>query len=94
VSVAVVSPDARNARFVDWLHAYVGTNAIRAIVPSEGTLLGLRPAFEEFPPHLAVCRREDVPYGGLSRRSVFAQRSADGSEGAHLPPSRLVLRLR
>ena len=49
---------------------------------------------KEFQPHLAVCRREDVPYGGLSRCRVFAQRPADGSEGANLPPRRLVLRLR
>jgi hypothetical protein len=45
-------------------------------------------------PHLAVFRREDLPYGGLSRCRVFAQRPADGSEGANLPPRRLVLRLR
>ena len=49
---------------------------------------------KEFQPDLAVCRREDVPYGGLSRCRVFAQRPADSSEGANLPPRRLVLHLR
>jgi len=42
----VVCPAYDDRMFLPWLSTYVAQHGIRTIVPSEGFLLGVRPAFE------------------------------------------------
>jgi hypothetical protein len=86
---AAISPRADEPHYLSWLRAYVADNGIRAIVPSEGTLLALRPAFAEFAPLLPYSRSAVTVYGGLSKSDVFEALVQGGAAG-HMPPTLLV----
>lgn len=90
-SAAVVCPEYDRPEFLGWLRAYVRDHGIRAIVPSEGFALAIRPAFAEFAPLLPVPRDEATYYAGFSKADVQRTLSAAGGEAsAHLPPSLCV----
>lgn len=83
-----VCPSYRQPEFLDWLRRYIADHRIRAIVPSEGFLLAIRPAFTEFATLLPFSDREEILYRGLSKADVYRTLASAG-QGAksHLPPS-------
>jgi hypothetical protein len=88
----VVAPEYGDADFVFWLRAYVKHHGIRAIVPSEGCVLAIRPVFEEFAPLLPLTERADILYAGMSKADqirIFTETGNDWA-GAHLPPTLLI----
>jgi hypothetical protein len=91
---SVVCPSYDQPEFLTWLRDQVAVRGIRAIIPSEGMLLALRPAFKEFSSLLPFCPDECTLYAGMSKCDVFKSLThpVDGAEGAgeHLPPSLLV----
>ncbi len=83
-----VCPAYRQPEFLDWLRRYLRDHQIRAIVPSEGFLLGIRPAYAEFASLLPLPAREDVLYRGLSKADVYRTLTSAGQDvGVNLPPS-------
>jgi len=90
---ATVCPAYHDPGFVKWLREYVERTSIRAIIPSEGFLLGLRGSLAEFAHLLPVNTREDLLYAGLSKYNLFQSLTAGASEGdasGNLPPTLLV----
>src|SRR5205823_2118643 len=87
---ALVGPSWKDANFVAWLRAYVAAHGIRAIVPSEGTLLAVWPAFAEFAPLLPYSRSPDLVFQGFSKSDAY-EALIRGGCADHMPPS-LVLR--
>ena len=88
-SVRVVAPEYEEPGFNDWLLEYVRTQGIRAIVPSEGMLLAIRPHFREFAPFLPFSPVESVVYAGMSKADqfeIFATGPDARTAGNHLPP--------
>jgi predicted ATP-grasp superfamily ATP-dependent carboligase len=85
----VVNPRYEEDGFVPWLRHYLRKNGIRAIIPSEGLLLALRPCFAEFDHLLPVSKDPHIVYMGLSKFDLFKRLLANGQE-SHLPPTLLV----
>ena len=88
-AAAVVCPRYDEPRFLDWLRAYIAIHNIRAIIPSEGMLLALRPAFEEFLPLLPFSRQPETLYAGMSKCDVY-QALVAGGAAEYLPPSLML----
>src|SRR6185437_12931054 len=65
-------------------------NNIRAVVPSEGLLIALRPNFEEFADLIPFGACARTIYAGLSKFDLFATLSQCPESAAHLPPTLLV----
>jgi biotin carboxylase len=84
-----VCPEYSRPDFLDWLREYVARHGIEAIVPSEGLLLALRPALDEFVPLLPFFGPPAALYAGMSKCDVFT-RLAGSTAGGNLPPSLLV----
>lgn len=88
---AVVCPEYGRPEFHDWLRRYVRDHGIRAIIPSEGFALAIRPAFAEFSGLIPFPGREEIFYGGLSKADVHRTLTkAGGNAAANLPPSLCV----
>lgn len=68
----IESPNYENPHFIDWLSAYIRTNRIRAIIPSEGLLLAIRPHFHEFSPLLPYSENQDIVFAGMSKADQIA----------------------
>src|SRR5690242_20710985 len=68
---AAVCPEYNDAKFIPWLRQYVSQNNIRALVPSEGLLIALRPNFEEFAELIPFGACARTIYGGLSKFDLF-----------------------
>lgn len=88
-SVAAVSPPYDSSLFIPWLRRYVDVFDIRAIVPSEGFLLALRPVFSEFARLLTCGTHAEWVYRALSKCDVHRQLSS-GGRARHLPATWLV----
>jgi hypothetical protein len=89
----IVCPSYSNPVFLDWLRRYIQEHQIRAIIPSEGFLLGIRPSFEEFSPLLPFSSIESVVYGAMSKSDQFAALTHDlvfSPARNHLPPFLLL----
>ncbi len=85
-SAASVCPSWRDPVFLPWLEAYVRRNAVRLLIPSEGVLVALRPAFDAFAPLLAYGDPATI-YTALSKSAVYRV-LRDSDEGSrHLPPT-------
>jgi hypothetical protein len=84
-----ICPPYSDPAFLDWLRCYIQRHKIRAIVPSEGFFLSVRPFFKEFSPLIPFSSSESVVYAAMSKYDQFAtlandQRSKASKE--HLPP--------
>jgi len=85
---ATVCPEYRQPEFLDWLRRYLRDHEIRAIVPSEGFLLAIRPVHAELAALLPLPNQEDILYRGMSKADVYRiLTGAGGDIGANLPPS-------
>lgn len=89
VSRKRLAPAYRDPSFLDWLRGAVRTEGVKGIIPSEGCLHALRPAFAEFQPLLPLPADAGKVYAGLSKFDFF-HRSQQGSRTAHLPPMAFV----
>jgi peptidoglycan/xylan/chitin deacetylase (PgdA/CDA1 family) len=88
-----VCPDYQSPAFLPWLRSYLRAQDIRAIVPSEGLLLAVRPVFGEFAHLLSCGDREEIVFAGMSKFDlVQSLLDSPGVPAAaqHLPPSLLV----
>jgi predicted ATP-grasp superfamily ATP-dependent carboligase len=85
-------PSYSDAGFLDWLRCYIKEHQIRAIIGTEGFLLCIRGAFEEFLPLLPFSASEAVIYAAMSKADQFAAMSQDPTSAArnHLPPFLLL----
>lgn len=91
---SVICPPYSDSAFLDWLRDYVAKNNIRVVVPSEGLLEAIEPAFGEFQPLMPVPRDPGIVYRAFSKVDVAeALLSAPDELGVrqHHPPT-LVLR--
>ena len=89
----VVCPSYSDPAFLDWLRDYTREHRIQVIVPSEGFLLSIRPAFQEFSPLLPFSASESVIYAAMSKSDQFANLTRDPrstSTRNHIPPSLLL----
>lgn len=85
---ATVCPDYRRPEFLDWLRRYLREHRIRAIIPSEAFLIGIRSAYAEFAALMPFPEREGILYRGLSKADVYRTLvDAGGGAGANLPPT-------
>lgn len=89
----VVCPSYASPNFLDWLKRYIHQNGIRAIIPSEGFLLRIRPNLKEFSPLLPFPSSESILYAAMSKSDQFAaltQNPLSASTRHHLPPFLLL----
>jgi hypothetical protein len=88
-----VSPSYGSDEFLPWLRQYVEENAIRGVVPSEGLLMALRPAFQDLHQLLPLSPEESVVYAGMSKWDLFSTLRAGNPPdvaGRHLAPTALI----
>jgi predicted ATP-grasp superfamily ATP-dependent carboligase len=85
-------PSYSDAGFLNWLRRYIKENQIRAIIASEGFLLSIRGALQEFSPLLPFSASEAVIYAAMSKADQFAAMNQDPTSAArsHLPPFLLL----
>ena len=87
---AVVMPPHDSDEFLDWARSYVAKEGIRVIIPSEGFLMAIRPAYAEFSALLPLPNNPDVTYRAFSKidvdRTLYAAPEELGF-AEHLPPS-------
>ena len=85
---ATECPAYRQGRAIDWFGDYVGKHGIRAIVPSEGFLVAVRPDMATFLPLMAVPQDEAQVIAALCKSDVHEALSAAPAEvRTGLPPS-------
>lgn len=87
-AAAAVSPAYADPAYVQWARDYVRAHGIRAIVPSEGFLLAVRPALREFLPLFPLAPDEDTLLAALSKARLLEKLLAAGAP--HLPKTLLV----
>jgi hypothetical protein len=82
-----VHPDYTDPAFLPWLDAYLTQHAIAAIVPSEGFLLAIEPAFERYRTLIPDASDPEVLYRAFAKADVEAHfaRHADAVVRQHLP---------
>lgn len=87
-------PSYGSNEFPAWLREYRVQHELRAIVPSEGFLLAIRPQFNEFAPLLPLSQNASVVYQGMSKFDLFESLIGDAGHGqstaSNLPPSLLI----
>lgn len=76
--------------FLPWLDAYVQTHNIRCIVPSEGFLLAIRPAFERYAALLPIRPDSQLVYGSLSKSIVITRLLERPNTATNLPPTLII----
>jgi predicted ATP-grasp superfamily ATP-dependent carboligase len=84
VSRRLVAPAYRDPSFLGWLRQTIRGEGVRAIVPSEGFLHAIRPAFSEFESLLPLAADAQRVYASLSKFDLFHELNKAG-ETAHLP---------
>jgi predicted ATP-grasp superfamily ATP-dependent carboligase len=89
VARRLVAPPYRDPRFAEWLRQAIRAEGVRAIVPSEGCLHAIRPAFAEFQPLLPLPADESKVYASLSKFDFFRQIQESG-KAANVPPFALI----
>lgn len=87
---AIVCPAYDRADYLDWLAAYVRSNSIRTIIPSEGFLLAIRPVFDIYAPLLPIKADPELIYGSLSKSVVIARLLETPATAANLPPTLFI----
>jgi len=89
----VVAPRYDDPAFLPWLRDYVQSHRIRALVPTEGCLLALRPVITEFAHLLPLAPDPAVIYRCLSKFDVldeFLRESPESALRKHLPSTALL----
>ncbi len=89
----LVVPRYDDPAFLPWLRDYVQRYRIRALVPTEGCLLALRPVIAEFAHLLPLAPGPAVIYRCLSKFDVldaFLRESPGGALRKHLPSTVLL----
>jgi predicted ATP-grasp superfamily ATP-dependent carboligase len=81
---SLVAPPYTDPGFLQWLRQAIAQEGIRAIVPSEGFLHAVRPAFAELRAFLPVSGDAAKVYAGLSKYELFHRLQAT-SITAHIP---------
>ena len=82
---STTNPSYDNPEFFFWLDRYLAENDIQAIVPSEGFLIAIRPAFGRYARFLPIPQDEAAVYECLSKASVLKRLIADQETAANLP---------
>lgn len=85
----VICPAYDDRMFLPWLSTYVAQHGIRTVVPSEGFLLGVRPAFETYAAMMPIPSNPNLVYGSLSKSAVIARLLETPETAAYLPPTLL-----
>lgn len=95
-SYASAYPAYNDAGFIPWLRSYVAEHNVRCLIPTEGLLLAIRPAFSEFSALLPLSGDESTVYAGMSKFDLFEtlldSHERDSHSDTHLPPCLLVSR--
>lgn len=94
-SKRVVHPAYRDQGFIPWLRDYVSVAAIDVIIPSEGFLHAIAPAFQEFAGFMHLPSDPTVVYRSFSKIDVAERLLAAPHEAGvedHHPPTRIVRR--
>src|SRR5688500_1067046 len=89
VSKSLVAPSYRDPAFADWLRRAMRSEGVRALVPSEGCLHAIRPAFAEFQPLLPLPADLGKVYASLSKFDFF-RHILQGGQTDNVPPFALV----
>ena len=87
---AVVHPPYGSSAFIAWLDEYLASNAIDAIVPSEGFLVAVQAHYERYGPLFPDAPDAATVYRCMSKAAVFDALLAapsDSGAGDCLPPS-------
>lgn len=87
---ATTCPAYDDPGFLDWLDRYVREHDVRAIVPSEGFLLAIRPAFKRYAPLLPLRPEAESVYDAFSKPAVLTRLLETPDSAAHLPPTLIV----
>jgi hypothetical protein len=85
----LAAPPYEDPSYLAWLRQTIHDLGIRAIVPSEGFLHRIRPAFDEFAPLIPVKSELEKVYAALSKHDVYGAFSCSSLE-KRLPPSRAI----
>jgi hypothetical protein len=91
-SESYISPKYENPEFLPWIRRLIDEKRIKAIIPSEGFLLAIRPHFAEFSPLLPYSPNEQTVYAGMSKVDQISRINAHSTNGTarHLPPFLLI----
>jgi predicted ATP-grasp superfamily ATP-dependent carboligase len=81
----LVAPSYHDRSFLDWLRRSIKVEGIRAIVPSEGFLRAIRPAYSELASLLPMPTDTRKVYESLSKFDLFDALKKAG-QTTHLPP--------
>lgn len=82
-----IYPAFESEDFLPWLRAFIAAQGIRAIIHSEGFLLAIRDAFDEFSHLLLVPKNKQLVYDCLSKSAVLMRLMDDPLASQNLPPS-------
>ncbi len=83
-------PEYGDADFLSWLDDYIAAHDIQCIVPSEGFLLAIQPAFDRYTRLLPIDPDPQLVYGSLSKAAVIARLQETPETAACLPPTLLI----
>lgn len=91
---AVVHPPEHDSAYLDWLRAYVKSESIQVIVPSEGFYMAVRGEYETWSRYFPDAVSADIAYRCLSKCSIaqFFADSPDEQLRRFLPLSIVVTR--
>lgn len=82
-----ICPEYHTSAFLGWLRQYVARHGIRAIVPTEGLLLALRPVWLEFCELLPFSHDAGILYAGMSKYDQHSTFVNGRAGSGHLPPT-------
>jgi hypothetical protein len=83
------APAYDSSDFLPWLRGLVQSESIRAIVPSEGFLLAVRPEFARYASLMPIPHDEALVYDCLSKSAVIERLLPHADSCEHLPPTLL-----
>jgi len=93
VTTATVCPSYDDGAYLHWLDATLKQHAIDAIVPSEGFLHAIRPAFEKLKHLMPIPEVEEDTYRSFSKVHVMEALLSPDTDlewQDHLPPSLII----
>ena len=91
-SFAHKAPAYQSEEYLPWLRQIIAQFEIKAIIPSEGFLLAIKPNFSEFSSLMDIPKDEEVVYACLSKVDVFSRfkQSDDARLAMHIPKSVII----
>lgn len=89
-----VHPAYQSEQFIPWLRDYLRTHQIGCIIPSEGFLIAIRPAFDEFRALIPDAPDADTLYRCFTKSAVEAHCAQNGGQALQqqVPKARVIQR--